>query len=45
MFSSDSTFYDIVTVLPLYVGDIVRFLIISVSVSTKRVTFDFFFHI
>ena len=33
-----------VTVLPLYVGDtVIRFLIITVSVSKKRVTLDVFF--
>ena len=31
------------TVLTSYVGDIVRFLIITVSVSKKRVTLDVFF--
>ena len=31
------------TVLTSYVGDIIRFLIITVSVSKKRVTFDVFF--
>ena len=31
------------TVLPSYVGDIIRFLIITVSVNKKRVSFDVFF--
>ena len=42
-FSSDFTSYDMVTVLTSYVDDIIRFLIITVSVNKKRVTFDVFF--